>query len=131
MNKLLVLGAGVLIVVTSWYVLDMSKYLPPSLIYLQSLRYESQNVQKRIAGELKQRAIPHRIAEDGAIEYRKKDHQRIRKIADRINLALAVPAETETPPPNIYFSAREDRDTFIELFEGAFNSAYETFVHSF
>jgi len=70
--------------VASWFIFDLSRYLPPDLIFHKGIKYESKNVQHRLARELKNQDIPHRIRNDGFIEYRKKDDKKVKEIADKI-----------------------------------------------
>ena len=86
MNKLFYLIIPLLIIVASWFIFDLSRYLPPDLIFHKGIKYESKDVQNRLAQELKKQDIPHRIRNDGFIEYRKKDDKKVKGIADKIHL---------------------------------------------
>ena len=84
MNKLSYIFILLCIIIASWFVFDLSRYLPPDLIFQRGVKYESKDVQDRVAQELKKNDIPHRIRSDGFIEYREKDHKKVREIADKI-----------------------------------------------
>jgi tetratricopeptide (TPR) repeat protein len=84
MNKLFYLIIPFLIMVASWFVFDLGRYLPPDLIFHKGIKYESKNVQHRLTQELKNQDIPFRIRNDGFIEYRKKDDKKVQEIADKI-----------------------------------------------
>lgn len=86
MNKLFYLIIPLLIIVASWFIFDLSRYLPPDFIFHKGIKYESKDIQNRLAQELKKQDIPHRIRNDGFIEYRKKDDKKVNKIADKIHL---------------------------------------------
>ena len=71
-------------IIASWFIFDLSRYLPPDIIFQKGIKYESKDVQNRLAKELQDRNIPHRIRNDGIIDYRKKDDKKVKKIADKI-----------------------------------------------
>lgn len=64
--------------------LDLSRYLPEDLIFHVATKYESEEDQNKLAQELIEKDIPHRIRNDGFIEYRKKDEKKVKEIADKI-----------------------------------------------
>jgi tetratricopeptide (TPR) repeat protein len=86
MNRLLYYIIPLLIIAASWFIFDLSRYLPPDLILHKGIKYGSKTTQHRIAQELKNQDIPHRIKNDGFIVYRKKDDKKVKEIADKIYL---------------------------------------------
>lgn len=115
MNKLIISIITLLIVVSSWFIFDLSRYLPPDLIFSKGIRYESAEIQARIAKTLKEEKIPFRINIEGFIEYRKKDDERVKKIANEINIALSQAQKVKQPPPNVSFTNPETQKMFVEL----------------
>lgn len=91
--------------------------MPPDLIFSQGIKYESAEVQKQIANTLKEENIPFRINNEGFIEYRKKDDERVKKIAAQIHIALAPAPKVEQPPPNTSFSNPETHKLFVALLQ--------------
>ena len=71
-------------IIASWFIFDLSRYLPPDLVFNKGIKYESKDVQNRLADELKNQNIPHRMRNDGIIDYRKKDDKKVKEIADKI-----------------------------------------------
>ena len=117
MNKLIFSIIPLLIIIFSWFIFDLSRYLPPDLIFSQGIKYESVEIQTRIVNTLKEEKIPFRIDNEGFIEYRKKDAERVKKIATEINIAFAPAPKAEQPPPSINFSNPETHKLFVELLE--------------
>lgn len=117
MNKLIFSIIALLIVISSWFIFDLSKYLPPDLIFSQGIKYESVEIQTRIVNTLKEEKIPFRIDNEGFIEYRKKDYDRVKKIATKINIAVSPRPKAEQQPPNINFSKPETQKMLVELLE--------------
>ncbi len=83
MNKIFFLIIP-LSIIASWFIFDLSRYLPPDLIFQKGIKYEPKDVQNRLAEELQDKNIPHRIRSDGFIDYRKKDDKKVKEIADKI-----------------------------------------------
>ena len=79
-------------------VFDLSRYLPPEIIFTTGIKFESEEVQQKIALELKKFNIPHRINNDGFIEYRKKDDKKVKEISNKINLQFSG---HQTNPPGL------------------------------
>jgi hypothetical protein len=117
MNKLFFSVFALLLIVSSWYIFDLSRYLPPDLIFSQGLKYESAEVQKQIANKLSEEIIPFKINNEGFIEYRKKDDERVKKIAAQIHIALSPAPKVEQPPPNTSFSNPETHKLFVGLLQ--------------
>ena len=86
MNRLFYLIIPLLIIAASWFIFDLSRYLPPDLIFHKGIKYESKDVQNRLVRELKKQDIPHRIRNDGFIEYRTKDDKKVKEFADKMHL---------------------------------------------
>jgi len=91
--------------------------LPQDLLFSQEIKYESAEVHKQIAKTLKEENIPFRINNEGFIEYRKKDDEKVKKIAAQIHIALSPAPKVEQPPPNTSFSNPETHKLFVELLE--------------
>lgn len=117
MNKLIFSIIALLIIISSWFIFDLSRYFPPDLIFSQGIKYESVEVQTRIVNTLKEEKILFRISNEVFIEYRKKDYARIKKTATEINIALSPAPEAEQPPPNINFSNPKTHNMFVALLE--------------
>jgi len=115
MNKLIFSIIALLIIISSWFIFDLSRYLPPDLIFSQAIRYESAELQTRIAKALKEEKIPFRINNEGFIEYRKKDDERVKKIATEINIDLSPAPKVKQPPPSVNFTNPETQKMFVEL----------------
>ena len=117
MNKLIISIIALLIVISCWFIFDLSRYLLPDLIFSQGIKYESMEIQTRIAKTMKEEKIPFRINNEGFIEYRKKDDERVKKIATEINITFSPAPKTEQQPPNINFSKPDTHNMFVELLE--------------
>jgi len=117
MNKLIFSIIALLIVIFCWFIFDLSRYLPPDLIFSQGIKYESVEIQTRIVNTLKEKKIPFRIDNEGFIEYRKKDDEKVKKIATEINIAVSPAPKAKQQPPNINFSKPETHKMFVELLE--------------
>jgi len=117
MKKLIYSIIALLIIIPSWFLLDLSRYLPPDIIFTQGIKYESEEIQTKIAKTLDEKKIPFRINDEGFIEYRKKDNEKVKKIANEINIVLSPAPKVEQPPPNINFSNPETHEMFVELLE--------------
>ncbi|MCP3930547.1 MAG: hypothetical protein GY705_15760 [Bacteroidetes bacterium] len=117
MNKLFFSTFAFLLIVSSWYIFDIGRYLLPDLLFSQGIKYESGEVHKQIAKALKEENIPFRINNEGFIEYRKKDDEKVKKIAAQIHIASAPVPKVEQSPPNTSFSNPETHKLFVELLE--------------
>ncbi len=117
MRKLFFLIIPLLIMISSWFIFDLSRYLPPDLIFSRGIKYESAEVQKQLTNKLKEENIPFRINDEGFIEYRKKDEDRVKKMADQIHIALSPAPKVEQPPPNTSFSNPETHKLFVTLLQ--------------
>jgi hypothetical protein len=117
MNKLFYSIVALLFIILSWFIFDLNRYLPPDLIFSQGIKYESTEVQKQIAITLKEKNIPFRINNEGFIEFRKKDDERVKKIAAQIHIALSPEPKDEQPPPNTSFSNPETHKLFVTLLQ--------------
>ncbi len=96
---------------------DLSRYLPPDIIFTQGIKYESVNVQEQIAKTLNEEKIPFRINREGFIEYRKKDQELVKKIATQIHMTASPIPKIDQPPPNISFSEAQTHKEFIQILE--------------
>ncbi len=117
MRKLIFSIITLLIIISSWFIFDLSRYLPPDLIFSRGIKYESAEVQNQLTNKLKEENILFRINNEGFIEYRKKDEDRVKKIADQIHIALSPEPKVEQPPPNTSFSNPETHKLFVTLLQ--------------
>ena len=117
MSKLIFTLIVLTIIIASWFTFDLSRYLPPDIIFTQGIKYESAEVQKQIAKALKKQKIPFRINNEGFIEYRKKDFNVVNEIATQIHITLSPEPKIEQPPPNISFSTVQMHNEFIRILE--------------
>ena len=118
MNKLsLKILSLLLVVIAAWFIFDLSKYLPPDLIFHRGIKFESKDAQDRLTQEIKKQGIPHRVRNDGTIEYREKNSKKVEQIRDMVNYSMHEESEEKQSPPNIHFSEIEKQNLLINLLD--------------